>query len=90
MERRACAYLGSGTGAPNHNAPPARGLGPERQAVPDLDVLLQDQAAAEGALPLHAVPGGSGRVGAGLQREASPEGGSQGQGGGVTCTGTHA
>lgn len=52
------AYLGSGTGTPNHNTPPARGLGPERQAVPDLDVFLQDQAAAEGAFSLCAIPTG--------------------------------
>lgn len=64
----ASAYLGSGTRAPSQGAPPARGLGPERQAVPDLDVFLQDQAAAEGALSLCAIPKGeSGRVGAGAQ-----------------------
>lgn len=67
------AYLGSGPGAPNHNAPPARRLVPERQAVPDLDVLLQDEAAAEGAFSFCAIPGGRGAVGAqGTARRPRP------------------
>lgn len=57
---RASAYLGSGTRAPSQGIPSAGGLGPKRQAMPHLDVLLQDQAAAEGALALCAIPAGQG------------------------------
>lgn len=54
----ASAYLGSGTRAPSQGTTPARGLGPKWQAMPDLDVFLQDQAAAEGAFSLCAIPRG--------------------------------
>lgn len=67
---RASAYLGSGTGTPSQSGPPARGLGPELQAMPDLDMFLQDQAAAEGAFSLCAIPEmGEDRMAAGAQPE---------------------
>lgn len=94
---RAPAYLGSGTRALGQGEAPAGRLGPERQAVPDLDVLLQDQAAAEGALPLCAIPGGESRVAPWANSALSLEAGGwevlgvTGSGGaGITCRDTHA
>lgn len=61
--RRASSYLGSATRASHQSASSARrGLGPKGQAMPDLDMLLQDQTTTEGALSLCAIPS-RGKVG---------------------------